>query len=102
MGAKASACVMSMSVSFASSSIAMKVTISTGAPRDTSNSFSNSTKRCPCRWRSTMLMCSRTLSSSREILWCCTSLARFMMSAQASRSSATSTSGKRGFSDCSM
>ena len=30
MGAKASACVMSISVSFASSSIAMKVTINTG------------------------------------------------------------------------
>ena len=49
-----------------------------------------------------MLMCSRTDNSSRVMRWCCTSLARLRMSAQASCRSTTCTSGKRGVSDCSM
>jgi glycerol-3-phosphate dehydrogenase (NAD(P)+) len=60
----------------ASSSMAMKVTTSTGVPRVVSNRSWNSTKRRPCSLRSTMLMCSRTDSCSRLIVWCCTSLAR--------------------------
>ncbi len=102
MGAKASAWVISISVSLASSSSAMKVTTSTVLPLAGSNSSSNSTKRRPCSVLSTMLMYSRTLSSSRVILWCCTSRARFRMSRQASCRSTTCTSGNRGCRLCSM
>ena len=44
------------------------VTTSTGAPFFGSNKLSNSTKRWPCNLFRTMLMCSRTDSSSREMV----------------------------------
>ena len=82
--------------------MAMNVTTNTAGPRVVSKSSSNSTNLRPCKARSTMLMCSRTLSCSRVMVWCWLSVARFKMSCQASRKSAAFTSGKRGASDCSI
>ena len=95
MGAKASAWVISISVSLASSNMAINVTTSTGMPWLGSNKSSKPTKRLPCSFLSTRLMCSRTDNSARLMRWCCTSLARCTMARQASCRSSTSTSGKR-------
>ena len=82
--------------------MAMKVTTSTGTPWVGSNRSPNSTKRRLCKRLSTVLMCSRTDSSCRLMRWCCTSLARRRMSAQACCRSATVTWGRRASAVCPM
>src|SRR5574344_1762896 len=79
MGAKASAWVISSSVSLASSNRAIKVTTSTARPCAGVKMDSKVTKRWPCRRRTIWLMYSRTDSASREMWWCCTSSHAFLV-----------------------